>query len=64
MKIDDVSFTEGFVESFKTEEEFLTEMNQPGYFHIYQGPNRQEKLKEAYALHNPKKKATAKEKSD
>lgn len=55
MKIDGVDFAKGFVEGFKTEKEFVSEMSQPGYVHIYAGPGRAEKIKEVYHLHHPKK---------
>lgn len=58
MKIDNVDFADGFVEKFKTEKEFMEEMSGAGYSHVFYGPKRQERLKEAYALHHPKKEKT------
>lgn len=54
MKINDVSFSDDFVKSFKTEEDFLKEMEGEGYKHIYEGKGRKEALITAYNMHNPK----------
>jgi hypothetical protein len=57
MKIDNVSFQDAFVQSFKTEKEFLDEMEGEGYKHIYEGKGRKDNLKKAYAVHHKKPKS-------
>jgi hypothetical protein len=54
MKIDNVSFGKGFVESFKTDKEFFEHMEGEGYKHIFEGKNRKEQLKKVYDLHHKK----------
>jgi hypothetical protein len=55
MKVDGVSFADGFIEKFKTEAAFLKEMAKDGYGHIFHGPKRIEQLKEVYKIHHSKK---------
>ena len=64
MKMNEVDFAEGFVERFKTEKDFLEEMQDGGYSHIFHGPHRQEKLKEAYAAHHKKPDKTSSDKPE
>lgn len=54
MKVDNVSFNDDFVKGFKSEKEFIEEMNGEGYRHIFEGTGRTDKLKNVYALHNKK----------
>lgn len=46
--IDGVSMDKTFIQSFKTEAEFIKAMDDKTYAHIFPGENRKAKLKEVY----------------
>ncbi len=53
LKHEGVAFNRGWIQKFKSEKDFLKEMDGEGYKHIYEGDsNRVNKLKEVYALAN------------
>jgi hypothetical protein len=49
IKIDGVSINKEFVASFENEKAFLDAMSDKTHAHIYEGKNREAKLKEVYA---------------
>lgn len=49
IKLDGVSMDRSFIESHKTEKSFLDAMNDKTHAHLYEGENREAKLKEIYA---------------
>lgn len=55
IKLDGVSFNKAFLCSHRTENEFLKAMKAEAYAHIFEGENREAKLKEVFALAKPKK---------
>lgn len=56
--VDGVSLSRGFVSSHKSEAEFLEAMGKKTYQHLFEGENREAKLKEVYALVQPKAEET------
>jgi hypothetical protein len=55
IKLDGVSFNKVFLLSHKNETEFLRTMKGEAYAHIFEGENREAKLKEVFSLVRPKK---------
>jgi hypothetical protein len=59
--LDGVSVSRAFLEGYKTEGEFLKAVNDDKtYQHLFEGEGRTVKLKELYALAQPKKEAEKK----
>ena len=52
--IDGVSFSREFLEGHNSEGDFITAMNDKTYAHLFVGDNRDAKLKNVYALGQPK----------
>jgi hypothetical protein len=53
--LDRVSFNKEFLTGFKSEKDFLKEMKKECYAHLFEGENRELKLKEVFTLVKPKK---------
>jgi hypothetical protein len=53
--LDGVSFNKEFLAGFKSEKDFLKEMKKESYAHLFEGENRELKLKEVFTLVKPKK---------
>jgi len=52
--VDGVSISKDFIGSHKSEADFLEAMSHKTYAHLFEGENREAKLKEVYALGAPK----------
>jgi hypothetical protein len=55
IEVDKVSFNKSFLLGFKTEGSFLKEMKKECYAHLFEGENRELKLKQVFAIVKPKK---------
>ncbi len=53
INVDGVDFSKEHVQSFGSEADFLEAMQEKTYQHLFEGPKREEKLKEVYKAGQP-----------
>ncbi len=51
--IDGVSFSKEFIQSHKSEKDFMTAMDDKAYGHLFEGESRAEKLREVFKSVGP-----------
>lgn len=54
INLDGVSFSRAEIEKYETEGDFLKTMENETYGHVFEGPKREEKLKQLFQLAQPK----------
>lgn len=54
IKVDGVSISKDFIHSFKSEADFLKAMEENTYAHLFEGSNREAKLKSVFSSAQPK----------